>query len=136
MGSLTSISEVGRYLRGNKSVPMFRQKARMVDIKRIIRRVKGGSQARLHEGEDGRCCYIAKFAGNPQGDRILVNEWVAQSIIKLLGISTPPLCLLRLPDSLLDDSLYFDIGNKRVPVQGDWHLGSLCLVDPQTKTLF
>ena len=107
----------------------------MVEIKRIIRRVRGGSQAGLVEGEDGRC-YIATFAGNPQGNRTLVNEWMAQSIIKLLGISTPPLCLLRLPDSLLDDSLYFDIGNKRVPVQGDWHLGSLCPVDPQTKAIF
>jgi len=114
---------------------MFWQRARMVEIKRIIRRVRGGSQAHLVEGEDGRY-YIAKFAGNPQGNRTLVNEWVAQSIVKLLGISTPPLCLLRLPDSLRDEMLYFEVGNKRVPVRGHWHLGSLCPVDPQTKTLF
>jgi hypothetical protein len=97
--------------------------------------MRGGSQARLIEGDDGRC-YIAKFLNNPQGKRTLVNEWVAQSILTTLGISTPPLCLLRLPDSLLDDRLYFDIGNKRVPVQGEWHLGSLCPVNPETNAIF
>lgn len=113
----------------------LRHKPRTVEIKRIVRPVRGGSQARLVEGDDGRY-YIAKFLDNPQGNRTLVNEWVAQSIMTTLGISTPPLCVLRLPDSLLDDRLYFAIGNKRVPVQGEWHLGSLCPVNPETNAIF
>ncbi len=72
----------------------LRHKPRTAEIKRIVRPVRGGSQARLVEGDDGRC-YIAKFLNNPQGNRTLVNEWVAQSIMTTLGISTPPLCLLK-----------------------------------------
>jgi hypothetical protein len=87
------------------------------------------------EGEDGRF-YVCKFAGNPLGNRTLVNEWVTQSILALLEISTPSLCVLKLPDCLRDETLYFEVGNKRVPVEGQWHLGSLCPVNPEKKPIF
>jgi hypothetical protein len=97
--------------------------------------MRGGSQARLIEGKDGRF-YVAKFVNNPQGNRTLVNEWITQSIMTALSISTPPLCLLRLPESLRDQTLCFEIGNQKVPVDGEWHLGSLCPVNPETKVIF
>jgi hypothetical protein len=110
-------------------------KRRPVGIKRIVRPLRGGSQARLVEGEDGRL-YVAKFAGNPQGNRTLVNELIAQSIMSHLGISTPPLCILRLPETLRNEDLSFHVGNKKIPVEGEWHLGSLCPVNPETKVIF
>src|SRR5690242_1767336 len=106
---LTSVSKVGSLLRLNNLVPMpqpTRRRAKTVEIKRIIRSLRGGSQARLVEGEDGRF-YACKFAGNPQGNRTLVNEWVTQSILALLDISTPSLCVLKLPDRLRGETLYF-----------------------------
>ena len=112
-----------------------RRRAKTVEIKRVIRSLRGGSQARLVEGEDGRF-YVCKFAGNPQGNRTLVNEWVTQSILALLEISTPSLCVLKLPDRLRDETLYFEFGDKRVPVEGQWHLGSLCPVNPEKKPIF
>ena len=112
-----------------------RRRAKTVEIKRIVRSLRGGSQARLVEGEDGRF-YVCKFAGNPMGNRTLVNEWVTRSILALLEISTPSLCVLKLPDRLRDEMLYFEVGNKRVPVEGQWHLGSLCPVNPEKKPIF
>lgn len=106
-----------------------------VDIKRIIRPVRGEAQARMVEGEDG-CYYIAKFAGNPQGNRTLANEWVVQSILSFLNISTPPLRVLRLPEQLRNDDLYFSVDNRRISVDSEWHLGSLCPVNPETTAIF
>jgi hypothetical protein len=97
--------------------------------------MRGDSQARLVEGEDGRF-YVAKLAGNPQGNRTLVNEWIVQSIMTVLGISTPPLRLLRLPDRLRDETLCFEVSDKKMPVEGEWHLGSLCPINPETKAIF
>ena len=97
--------------------------------------MRGGSQARLVEGEDGRF-YVAKFTGNPQGNRTLVNEWIAESIMSRLGICTPPLCVLGLPEMLRNEELCFSIGDKKIPVEGAWHLGSLCPVNPETKLIF
>jgi len=53
-----------------------------------------------------------------------------------LSISTPPLRILRLPDNLRTEALSFEIGENKIPVDGEWHLGSLCPVNPQTKVIF
>jgi hypothetical protein len=66
-----------------------------VDINRAIRRMRGRSQAYLVEGNDGRF-YVAKFAGNPQGNRTLINEWITAHLLKRLDVSTPLLIVLRL----------------------------------------
>jgi len=126
------------HIQVNTSLPAFhptKRQTRAVDIKRIVRPVRGGSQARLVEGQDGRF-YVAKFAGNPQGHRTLVNEWITQSILSHLGIATPRLRILRLPENLRSEALCFDLGDRKVPVEGEWHLGSLCPVNPETKVIF
>ena len=53
-----------------------------------------------------------------------------------LSISTPPLRILRLPDNLRTEALSFEIGENKIPVDGEWHLGSLGPVNPQTKVIF
>lgn len=106
-----------------------------VEIKRIVLPMRGGSQARLVQGWDDRH-YVAKFVGNPQGHRTLVNEWIAQIALRELGISTPELRVLRLPESFRDEALCFEVGNKKMPVTGDWHLGSLCPANPETQAIF
>jgi len=137
-GLLTSAAHAKPHIQVNNSLPTLHptvRQNRAVEIKRIVRPVRGGSQARLVEGQDGRF-YVAKFSGNPQGDRTLVNEWIAQSILSHLGISTPPLRLLRLPENLRSETLRFDLGERKIPVDGEWHLGSLCPVNPETKVIF
>jgi hypothetical protein len=68
-----------------------------VGVKHVLRRMRGGSQPFLVEGEDGQF-YVAKFTGNPQGNRTLINEWIAHRLFQQLGLSTPTLHLLRLSD--------------------------------------
>jgi hypothetical protein len=97
--------------------------------------MRGGSQPRLVEGTDGQY-YVAKFVGNPQGTRTLVNEWIAWLILKQLDILTPTLRLLKLPERLRNAELSFSVGNKKTPILGDLHLGSLCPVDPLNKVIF
>jgi hypothetical protein len=47
-----------------------------IKITSLIRRMCGGSQAQLVQGDDGHS-YVCKFVGNPQGTRTLINEWIA-----------------------------------------------------------
>jgi hypothetical protein len=105
-----------------------------VPIKRIVRRLSGGSQAFLVEGQD-QLFYVAKFAGNPQGTRTLINEWIAGQLLERLGISMPVFRLLTLDSSTKqDEPLCFKVGKKNVGIQGRFHFGSQCPVDP-TKTM-
>ena len=107
-----------------------------VKITRIIRRMRGGSQAQLVQGDDGNF-YVAKFLGNPQGNRTLVNEWIACRLLSDMRISTPGLRILELPSSLPSrDDLYFLMKNERIKPQGVQHLGSQCPVDPEKTAIF
>ena len=56
----------------------------IIAIREVLRRMRGGSQPFLVQGEDDRF-YVAKFAGNPQGDRTLINEWAAHRVLQQLG---------------------------------------------------
>lgn len=105
-------------------------------ISRIVRRLKGGSQARLVQAENGRF-YAAKFCGNPQGNRTLVNEWVAASLLSHMNVSTPHLRILALPPTLsLCEDVHFLTGNRRKLPEGLFHLGSECPVNPDTTAIF
>jgi hypothetical protein len=81
--------------------------------------------------------YVAKFGGNPQGNRTLVNEIIVSGIMNALGISTPKLRILALPPALLRSTeLYFLTGTKRVPVTGRLQLGSQYPVNPDKRPIF
>src|SRR3954447_19037736 len=102
-----------------------------VRITRVIRRMRGGSQAQLVQGDDGQY-YVAKFTGNPQGTRTLINEWITAQLLRKLNVSTPPLVVLQLKDELVEsaEGLYFTVGDRRIRIGAGLHLGSLCPVDP------
>jgi hypothetical protein len=108
----------------------------VIPIKNMLRRMRGGSQAFLVEGEDSNF-YVAKFAGNPQGNRTLINEWITHHLFQQLGSSAPSLRVLRLTeDTKGTESLQFLVGSHRTPIQGVLHLGSQCPVDPITTAIF
>ncbi len=107
-----------------------------IKISRIIRRLSGGSQAQLVQGDDGDF-YATKFASNPQGNRTLVNECVAHSLLSFMSVSMPPLRILELSSTLpLHDDLNFVMGSRRVEPEGVLHLGSQCPVDPKKTAIF
>ena len=112
--------------------------ADVVQIKSVLRRMRGGSQSHLVEGEDGQF-YVAKFLGNPQGNRTLINEWIGDRLLRKLGVCTPEICILELSETTqaaLEDRLYFSLGERKVAVQPGLHLGSRCPVDPGKKAIF
>jgi hypothetical protein len=105
-------------------------------ITQFIRRMRGESQAQLVEGDDGRF-YVAKFLGNPQGNRTLVNEVLASQLLDALDVETPPLCRLSLAETPgFEEHLYFAVEGKRVAILAGEHLGSLCPVDPNKVAIF
>jgi hypothetical protein len=117
---------------GNKGV----MPSEVVNIKAVLRPMRGGSQAHLVEGDDGSC-YLAKFRGNPQGNRTLINECIASRLFQQFGISTPPIQLLHLSRTVQKSaSLHFSIGNKKVPVSSGIHFGSQCPVNPNRAAIY
>ena len=98
--------------------------------------MRGGSQAHLVEAEDG-CFFVAKFTGNPQGNRTLINEWITGQLMNQVGICTPVIRVLRLPEELhRGGGLFFKAGDERIPVRGTLHLGSQCPVNPEKTAMF
>ena len=108
-----------------------------MEIIQIIRPMRGGSQARLVKDRDGSF-YVAKFTGNPQGTRILINEWFASQLFQHLRIATPPLRVLRLTRavSAVSEDLVFHVGKTRIAVEPGLHLGSQSPVNPETTAIF
>ena len=112
------------------------QLSEAIPITRVIRRMRGQSQAYLVSAQDGRY-YVAKFQDNPAGTRTLINEWIAHHMLDQLGVSTPALCILNLSDAVRAESnLTFHFTNCEVPVKSGLHLGSLCPVDPDKEAIF
>lgn len=107
--------------------------ATIVHIRSVHQRMRGGSQAFLVEGSDGNC-YVAKFSGNPQGTRTLINEWVCYRILQRLEVYTPKLQLLALAEPRPE--LHFTFGKKSVPVRPGVHLGSQFPVNREKTAIF
>ena len=106
-----------------------------VDIVSVIKPMRGGSQSFLVKGSDG-AYYVAKFTSNPQGDRSLINEYIAGYLLRCLGVSAPDVAILRLGECCEGrEKLYFSM-ESRVRIASGLHLGSRCPVDPSRTAIF
>src|SRR5580704_14182156 len=92
---------------------------------RLIRKMRGGSQAHLLECDDGHC-YVVKFRNNPQHRRILINEWIASVLLNCLDISTPPTAIVSLSSECLqaNPDICIELRGRRQPVEAGRHFGS------------
>jgi hypothetical protein len=70
--------------------------------------MRGSAQAHLIEADDGHE-YVVKFLNNPQGHRILTNEFIASHLMKAMGLSTPVIATITLPDRPLDEDVQTSI---------------------------
>ena len=105
-------------------------------ICRVIRRMRGGSQSQLVECSNGHH-YVAKFRGNPQGNRTLINEVIGSRLMSCLGITVPKIDFLDLDCSTPGfEDLFFQIGNNRVRPHAGLHFGSQCPANPDTTAFF
>jgi hypothetical protein len=108
-----------------------------VRARNLIRKMRGGAQAHMIEGEDG-AYYVVKFVNNPQHRRILINEWLACSFLRYLQIHVPDTALIEVLPAFVDANpeLYFSIGARREPVAPGLHFGSRLAVHPDRVAVF
>src|SRR4051812_40542473 len=98
----------------------IRMPSEIVTIRRVLRRMCGGSQAFLVEGGDDHF-YVAKFFDNPQGNRTLINEWAVHRVLQQLGISTPEMRVLRLTNTTKGGGdLCFQTTGRSRPIRGEF----------------
>lgn len=108
-----------------------------VRARNLIRKMRGGAQAHLIEGDDG-AFYVVKFTNNPQHRRILMNEWLACAFLRYLQIHVPETALMELTPAFLAESpdLYLSIGPRRETVPAGLHFGSRMAVHPDRVAVF
>jgi hypothetical protein len=108
-----------------------------VRARKLIRKMRGGAQAHLLEGEDGGF-YVVKFTNNPQHRRILINEWLACAFLRYLQIHVPETALIEVREEFLSDTpdIYFSMGSRREPVAPGLHFGSRLAVNPDKVAIF
>jgi hypothetical protein len=99
--------------------------------------MRGGAQSHLIEAADGHF-YIVKFRNNPQHRRVLVNEWIANTLLEYLQITVPKRAIVRLSPEFVAESpeLYIQIGHNKQPVLPGWHFGSRYPGDPVRDAVY
>jgi len=108
-----------------------------VRARNLIRKMRGGAQAHLLEGEDG-AHYVVKFINNPQHRRILINEWLACAFLRYLQIHVPETAVIELTAEFIANNpdLYFSLGSRREAVSPGLHFGSRLAVHPDRVAVF
>src|ERR1039457_5863644 len=66
--------------------------------------MRGATQAHLVRLRDGSY-YVVKFANNPVGARVLVNELVSSLLLGELGIATPEPAVIRVDEDFLREKV-------------------------------
>ena len=108
-----------------------------LDARRMLRKMRGGSQAHLLEAVDGHH-YVVKFQNNPQHRRILINEWISAAFLSYLGLSCPAVAMIRITEEFLADNpdVYMQLGSRRFPPTPGWHFGSRFPGDPSRMAVY
>src|SRR5581483_4804174 len=108
-----------------------------VRARTLIRKMRGGAQAHLVQAEDG-AFYVVKFTNNPQHRRILVNEWLAGSLLRYLQIHVPEVAIVEFTQEFVtaNPDLCVSIGSRHDPVPPGLHFGSRLAVHPERVAIF
>lgn len=76
-------------------------------------------------GSDGTA-YVVKFQNNPQHLRVLVNEWLATCLVRVLGLPSPPCEVVEVTEWLIDNTPELDLqyGQHKERCRAGLHFGS------------
>jgi HipA-like protein len=109
----------------------------MVQAVQQIRRMRGGSQSHLMRASDGNF-YVTKFQNNPQGLRILANEFIATRLGIALGLPMPEVSAIEVSDWLIRNTpdLHMQTGNNPQPCSSGLQMGCRFVADPETHVIF
>src|SRR5438876_7509456 len=96
-----------------------------VTARRHIKKMRGGAQSHLIEGDDG-CFYVVKFLNNPQHRRVLINELVCSVFLRYLQISCPDVALIEITPEFLRENpqATLELGSQLIAASPGRHFGS------------
>ncbi len=102
-----------------------------------VRKLRGGAQAHLILACDGNY-YVVKFRNNPQHLRILLNEWIAAQLLRILGMAVADTAIVQLDEEFIRShpDLYMQLGSQRYQPEPGWHFGSRYPVDPNQVAVY
>ena len=105
--------------------------------RRHIKKMRGGAQAHLIEGDDGSF-YVVKFLNNPQHRRILVNELVCSVFLRYLQISCADIALIEVTAEFLSENPHvsLELGTQSIAVAAGRHFGSKFPGDPSKLAVY
>ncbi len=108
-----------------------------INARRHIRKMRGGSQSHLVEGDDGSY-YVVKFLNNPQHRRVLVNELISSVFLRYLQISCPETAMIAIGPEFLKDNpqISLDLGTQSILVETGRHFGSKFPGDPAKLAVY
>lgn len=108
-----------------------------VTAQSYIRPLRGGSQTHLVGASDGHF-YVVKLVGNPQGTRILINEWIAERLLAYLHLRHPAVEAVELSDTFIEahPRLGIEKSNKIQAPPAGWHFGSRFPGDPARTIVY
>lgn len=103
----------------------------------VIRKMRGGAQSYLLGADDGRF-YVVKFRENPQGSRVLVNEWVGTRLIQYLDIACPRPAIVALTSAFIEahPEVSLAYGGRNIQPSTGKHFGSQYPVDPRKVAVY
>ena len=79
-----------------------------------VSRLRGGSQAQIMLANDGNK-YVTKFAGNPQHNRVLANEYLACRLARLIGLSVAEPVIIDVSEQTIrEQQITFTLGGVSV----------------------
>lgn len=90
-----------------------------------VRRMRGGSQSQLMSCSDGEY-YVVKFQNNPQGVRILANEFLATALAERLGLPVARAGVVIVSEDLTTytDEMFIELARGRIPLRPGLCFGS------------
>lgn len=103
---------------------------------RFLRKLRGGTQAHLVQCDDGHF-YAAKSPVNPQGIRVLVNEYLGSQVFRSIDIATARVTPIILSQKFLkaNPEMAFAFKTNHIALKPGVHLGSRFEVAPDTVSI-
>lgn len=102
---------------------------------RFLRALRGGTQAKLIKADDGRF-YAAKSLQNPQGSRVILNDYLGAKVFDALGILAAKAVPIRVSQPFIDDNPEFRLQGAETLLEAGVYLGSQFPVNPEETALY
>ena len=99
--------------------------------------MRGGAQSHMMRGANGDF-YVVKFQNNPQGSRVLANDYIASRIAERLGLPVPAPEIVEVGEWLVrkTSELHMQLGGEKTPCVAGLQFGSRFISPPMEGQIF